>query len=99
MNMRNIIEERIRETLAEESDFHLLVISDMKKQGWSIYASKSPHGGTNDKRYEFEKDDVEFEIIGKPGSWEVFTGPTLSGKGVRVNDFKKAVDQGIKMNK
>lgn len=72
------------------------ILKKYKQQGWMIYHSKMQHRSRNDRRFEFEKDDVEFEIIGSPGSWELYiNGPTLSGKGKMFKNLKTAIEYAI----
>ena len=63
--------------------------------GWSVYISKTKNRTENDFRLEFEKGNKEFEIVGSGDYWEVFTGPTLSGKGKVFSDLNKAIDSQI----
>jgi alpha-L-fucosidase len=92
--MRELITEMLNHYLNENVD-PKTVANKYKKMGWNVYVSKAKHHTENDLRLEFEKDDKEFEVIGSGKRWEVFTGPTLSGKGKVFSDLNKAIDSQI----
>lgn len=94
MDIKHLIEHEIKSRLSEGVDLKV-VASKYRKMGWSVYVSKTNHRTENDARLEFDKDGKEFEVIGSGNHWEVFTGPTLSGKGKMFNDLEKAINSQI----
>lgn len=63
-------------------------IKDLRRSGWSIYISK-----INEKQYllEFEKDSLEFNIVGRNNRWELYRrGPTLTGRGEKFTSLEDA---------
>jgi len=92
--LKNIVERKLDEERSVK-----YIVSKYKKQGWSVYMSKAKHRSESDYRLEFEKDEKEFEVIGIPGRWEIFKGPTMSGRGKEEDNLEKAIAAGIKMNK
>ena len=54
---------------------------EKRSEGWNVYLSKKAFRTENDYMLEFEKGGYEFYIIGSDGHWELFYGPTPSGRG------------------
>ena len=92
--MKDLLENLIHSYLKESID-PKQVANKYKKMGWSVYISKMKHRTENDFQFEFEKGNVEFEVIGSGNHWEVFTGPTMSGKGKVFSDLHKAIQSQI----
>jgi hypothetical protein len=66
-------------------------VNSLRADGWSIYTSRMDHRERNTNRIEFEKDGVEFEIIGKQDTWELYIdGATLSGRGSMHDSLQDA---------
>jgi hypothetical protein len=78
--LQTLVSENVTEDHAVVSNTDFL--KGLRNDGWSVYVSKIDHRVENAHRVEFEKDDAEFEIIGKKDKWELYTdGATLSGRG------------------
>src|SRR6056297_1971424 len=91
---------RSRRGLGEANDdsFVKQFIRDKRREGWSVYASRINHGVEGAHRLEFEKDDMEFEIIGKGNHWELFHGPNLSGRGEKFDGLDTAFQTAAQMD-
>lgn len=75
---------------ALESDSPKQFVKRLRNDGWTVYASKINHSVRGANRLEFEKDGIEFEIIGTGSNWEVFFGPNLSGRGETYSTLQQA---------
>jgi len=91
---------RSRRGLGEANDdsFVKQFIRDKRREGWSVYASRINHGVEGAHRLEFEKDDMEFEVVGKGNHWELFHGPNLSGRGEKFDGLDAAFQTASQMN-
>lgn len=84
---------------ADDESFVRTFVKDRRREGWSVYASRINHGVHGAHRFEFERDGLEFEIIGKDNHWELFRdGPTISGRGEEFDRLDAAFQTATDMN-
>jgi hypothetical protein len=85
-------EGKITENPSKEEDVVVSKFAKMaRNDDWSVYVSRMAHRSEKDYRLEFEKNDNEFDIIGKGDLWELYrSGPTLSGRGEEFTTLEDA---------
>ena len=95
-----IARRKEHDAMNEESDdsFVKQFVKDKRREGWSVYASRINHGVQGAHRLEFEKDGNEFEVVGSGNHWELFHGPSLSGRGEKFDGLDTAFQTAAQMD-
>jgi hypothetical protein len=83
---------------SDDESFVKQFVKEKRREGWSVYASRINHGVQGAHRLEFERNGNEFEVVGSGNHWELFHGPSLSGRGEKFDGLDTAFQTAAQMD-